>query len=380
MSFRAGRSPAAVRLALLVTSFAMGIGRAPAVPVGPAAEPTAAERVEHYSGRIAKNPGLYPLHTQLALACLDRARETHDPSWLARARAAAATAQAIQDNYDSLLALAAIENYAHRFDEALRWARRAAEASVNGPAWPDPVVSAALVEAHLGLGQVQEAGRLVPASPGEIRDYEAAAARGRWLAAADRPDDATSAWGVAAALAAQAGESERSAFAEAMAGGVLLDAGRPAAAKPHIESAARIDATLPAVVLHQAELELAEGNPAGALARLESHLAGNPDPAIEALAYEAALRAGDPARAERHYAAAEKGLERAIAAGEVYTLGALARLYATAGRSLDRALFLAQENLRWKRDREALDTLAAVRKRRAAGTSMESRSVDLDTP
>jgi len=63
---------------------------------------------------------------------------------------------------------------------------------------------------------------------------------------------------------------------------------------------------------------------------------------------------------------AEQGLERPLAAGEVYTLGALARLYADAGRNLDRALALAQENLLWKRDREAFATLRAVEARLAA--------------
>ena len=55
-----------------------------------AAEVTAEQRIRYYSERAARSPWLYPMYTQLGLACLDRARELHDPTWLARARVAEA--------------------------------------------------------------------------------------------------------------------------------------------------------------------------------------------------------------------------------------------------------------------------------------------------
>jgi len=50
----------------------------------------------------------------------------------------------------------------------------------------------------------------------------------------------------------------------------------------------------------------------------------------------------------------------ARAAGEVYTLGELARLYRDAG-DLERAEALAVENLRYVRDAEAVATLDSTR-------------------
>jgi len=120
------------------------------------------------------------------------------------------------------------------------------------------------------------------------------------------------------------------------------------------------------VRVHRAKLNEREGRLAEALLVYESILGDDPDPAIEARAFVVASRLGREESAARHFAAAEQGLERPLGAGEVYTLGALARLYADAGRNLDRALALAKENLRWKRDREAFAALQAVEARLAA--------------
>ncbi len=327
------------------------------------AEPSAAERVDYYSKRIAQSPRLYPMYTQLGLACLDRARESHDPAWLAKAREAESTALSLQDNFESMLAMAAIQNYAHRFEEAIRWGERAAAASVNGSAERDPVVAALLVEARLGLGQVAEAGRLVPGSVAAAADFHSASAFGSWLAASGRFEEAVTAYARAAAFAREGSAATLAAWAEAAAAAALLAADRPAEARGHVEAAARLDPGATVVRLRRAEVEQAEGRFAEALDILEALLRQDPDPAIEARAYAAARRAGALESAERHFGAAECGLERAIDAGEVYTLGPLAQLYADAGRQLPRALALARENLNWKRDREARAILAAVQER-----------------
>jgi tetratricopeptide (TPR) repeat protein len=322
----------------------------------------AEERIRYYAVRLAESPRLYPLLTRLGLAYLDRARETHDPVWLPKAREAVTGALSVQENFESLLAMAAIENFAHRFAEAVRWGERAAAASVNGPAVRDPLVAAALVEARIGLGEIDEARRHVPASIGEAEDFDSAAALGLWLDASGRVDEAVSAFALAGDHALRQGVADRAAWAEAAAAGALLAAGRTKEAHSRVEAADRHHPGDPVVVLRRAEIEQAEGRHAEAHALLDALLRrGEKDPAIEMLAHAAARRAGDGEEAERHFAAAEQGLRRAIDAGEIYTLGSLAQLYADAGRSLERALALAEENLKWKRDREALATLAAVR-------------------
>jgi tetratricopeptide (TPR) repeat protein len=321
---------------------------------------SAEERIRYYSERVARSPWLYPMYTQLGLACLDRARETHDSTWLAKARTAEAAALALQDNFESLMAMVKIQNYAHRFADALRWGERAAAASVNGPYLRDPTVSAALVEAHLGLGQLDAAGKLVPSSATAPADFQSAAALGAWLAAANRVDDAVQAYVRASRLARDEGVADSAAWAEAAAAGALLQAGRPAAARVHVEAAAALAPRLTVVRLRRAQLAEADARFADALAIYETILHEDPDPAIAVRAYAAARRCGDRSGAARHFAEAEQGLERAISAGEVYTLGPLAQLYATAGTHLDRALALANENLKWKRDRDAVATVAAV--------------------
>ena len=54
--------------------------------------------------------------------------------------------------------------------------------------------------------------------------------------------------------------------------------------------------------------------------------------------------------------------QRVIDAGEVYTLGALARLYLAAQVHPDQARELAEKNLKYKRDAQARDSLAAARR------------------
>jgi tetratricopeptide (TPR) repeat protein len=306
------------------------------------------------------------MYTQLGLAYLDRAREAHDPVWLAKAREAEATALRLQDNFESLMAMAAIQNYAHRFADAITWCERAAAASVNGPWIPDPAVSAALVEAYVGLGRADEAGALITPPDATHPAFYSLVAYGKWLAATGQTTEAAAVFGNAADFSRDQGFPALAAWAESSAAGALLDARRLAEARPHIEAAETLDPCAPIVRVHRAELEELEGRHDAALAAYEALLHDSFDPVAAARAFRLAQRLGHHATAAGHFAVAERGLERAIAAGEVYSLGPLARLYADADRNLERALTLAEENLRWKRDREALATADFVRARVAA--------------
>ena len=83
-------------------------------------------RINYYQCRVRRFPNLYPAHTALAIAYLDKARRTHDAVWVQRARAAAAESLAIQPNLSGFQAMAAISNFAHRFEEAIEWSNKAA--------------------------------------------------------------------------------------------------------------------------------------------------------------------------------------------------------------------------------------------------------------
>ena len=337
---------------------------APAQSAMPANGPSAEERVRYYSDHIAESPHLYPMYTQLGIALLDRTRETHDPTLLAKAREAEAAALSIQDNFESLMAMAAIQNYSHRFEDAIRWGKRAAKASVGGDASRDPAVDAVLVEAYLGFGQGEEAAKLVPRSAEEAHDFHAAASLGRCLTEAGRPAEAERAYSRAAELARREDAPALAAWAETAAAGALIDSGRAPEAAPHLEESGRLAPATTFLLQHRAEAAQATDRNAEAMALLEEILRRDPDPAVEALAYMAARKSADAASTERHFRSAQKGFQRAIEAGEIYTLGALAKLYADADRNLDSAFALARENLQWKRDRAAVETLASLEARR----------------
>jgi len=331
-----------------------------ALPAPAAVEPSAQERVLYYSQRIAESPRLYPMYTQLGIAFLDRTRETHDPTLLAKARNAENTALSIQDNFESLMAMTAVANYSHRFEDAIGWGRRAAKASVGGEDVRDPAVTAALVEAYLGFGKPEDAAALLPDSADDANDFHTAVSLGRLRSESGEYVEAELAFSRAAELAREQAAPALAAWAETAAAGTLIDSGRASESAAHLEAAARLAPETTFLILHRAEVAQAAGRHADALKLFETILAHDDDPAIEALAFTAAHEAGDTVSADKHFVRAERGLKRAIDAGEVYTLEALAKLYLHAGRNLESALALARENIRWKRDRSARETLAAI--------------------
>lgn len=354
----------------LLTSFRLAIVRLFAVTAvllasgcarSAAARPAdAAERVRYYSRRVAAHPRLYPVHVQLAEAYFDRARETRDPSFLARARESLERSLAIQPTFEAFLLHARIAAFAHRFETALEWAARAGTAAVYPK---DPAVTAVTAEALLGLGRADEARRLLPPAGAPLTDFHTAAALGRWLAERKEFDAARRAYSRAAELALEARVPVRAAWAEVMAAGTRIDSGRPAEAEAHLRRAAGLAPGTEELEIHRAEVLEATGRTAEALATYDKLRKESPDPLLPHRAYLLASRAGKTEAAERYLREAEAGYERVIAGGEIYTLGALAQLYADAGVRLDRALALAEENLKYKRDSEAVATLAAVKAR-----------------
>jgi len=319
-------------------------------------------QLRYYAEKAARYPTADGVHVQLAGVYLRKASESHDPALLAQARASLARAEAIQNSYEAMRLRVQIASFTHRFGEVLELAARAERASPYERR--DPQLDAFRVDAYLGLGEPERAGRLLPLGQ-RPADFHTAAALGRFLAARARPEEAAQSFGVAAEIAREAEEPTLAAWAEVMAAGVWIDAGAPARAHPHLSAAARLDPGSRELRIHRAELAARDGRPAEALHGFEALLAEAEDPLVAHRAFLAARALGREAAAQRHYATAERLLRRAIDAGEVYTLGALAQLHADAGVRLAEALALAQRNLTFKRDAEARATLAAVQARLA---------------
>ena len=140
-------------------------------------------KIEYYDKKLAADPRLYPVYVQLAAAYLDKARETHDPTYLPMARQAVQKSLDIQPTLDAFQTMAAICNYSHRFEEAIAWGKRGTESTPQ-----DTSIIAALVESHLGLGQITEAEQLLATLPANLEDFYSSASRGHLLKSRGRPD------------------------------------------------------------------------------------------------------------------------------------------------------------------------------------------------
>ena len=306
------------------------------------------QRIRFYSLKLQGHERLYPVYVQLASAYLDKARVTFDPRWLAEARQALHRSLSIVATHEAFVVMAQLSNYSHRFEEAVMWGRRALEPLSEVP---DPGVVAILVEAHSALGQYEQARALLPPNAG---DFYTAIAWASWWSSQRRFDEAAAAYVAAARLAHTADAVRLEGWARIMAGGLALDAGKPGQARPHLDAAARIDPRDPLLRRHEAEFLMATGRPAHALAVYETLLEPGPgDPDVHAAAYRTAIAARHRQAARRHFDAAVHGYRRALDAGEVHTLGALAALYIDGAVELDAAAALSQWNLWFRRDAAA---------------------------
>jgi hypothetical protein len=331
-----------------------------------AKEPSVDERIEYYRKRVEENPRLYPVWVQLGDAYLDKAREVSDPSWLAKAHDAAARSMELQETYGAYHLKARLAGHSHRFADAQAWARKGETAAVT---LPDYQLTALQVEALVGLGRTGEAKALLPtvADVAAIDDFFVAAAYARIANEEQHLDEAAQLYLRAGELAWNLGSKPHTAWAEAMAGGMLLDGGNFAAALPHLDKSARLGGCAEEAI-HRAEVLAGTKHERDALAAYEKYLVKTPDPGVHHAAFKLAKQLGDDAAARRHYAAAEQGYRKVVAANEIYTLGSLAQLLLDGNGDAREALALAEKNFEYKRDREAKATLdeAKARTQRAA--------------
>lgn len=312
-------------------------------------------RIRYYSQRVGDNPRLYPVHALLGEAYLGRARATHDPGDVARARAAFERSMAIQPSYEALAGLTALSGFLHRFEDALSWGRQAADANRE-----EPRVRALLVEALLGLGRDDEARALLPDDGVAPDDFYTAAALGAWMKANGRREEAAQAFAAAARLASKEGVEPLAIWARVSEAGVWLDAGDLARARPLL-AAVRRDAPEDLFLReHEAELAEQEGRLEEALSLYEEQIESGAGPDAHRAAATLARRLGRPMEARRHFGAAERTYRRILDAGEIYSLESLARLYLDAGVNREEARALAHRNLEFKRDRSAVELARAL--------------------
>ncbi len=321
----------------------------------PPPKPTPDERIDYYTRKLTADPKLYPVYVQLAVACFDKAKDTHDPSPLARAEEALLKSIEIQPNLPAYAALSALCNYRHRFAEALEWGRKVLESEPN-----DSAVIAGMVEAYLALGEGPDAEKLLATRADGTGDFHLAAARGVLLKSQGKKEEAAAAFARAADAAKARKVNDLIAWALVQIAGVWIDSGQAGRAVPFLEQAAQLDPLHVELKIHQAEVLEARGQLLESLAAYEELLSRSNDPFLHAKAYELAREIGDADRADRHFAFAEQGLKRPIDVGEVYTLGALARLYLAAGARLPEALELAKRNAHHQKDASSQELIEQI--------------------
>jgi tetratricopeptide (TPR) repeat protein len=225
------------------------------------------------------------------------------------------------------------------------------------------------VEANLGLNRTAEAEKLLPAAGDPPGDFFIAAAQAIVYRSMDWPDDALVAFLRAAEFAQSQGDQKLVVWAWVQSAGVMIDSGELDRAVPHLDAASKLDATNVDLVIHRVKVLDARRQWAKALSDCEHALHHGFDPALSAQAASLARRLGDTPRFQEHFAAAEAAYQRALDAGEVFSLGALARLYGDCNVQLDRAEELAKKNLTFQRDRQATATLELIQKKRRAADS-----------
>ncbi|MEZ4360940.1 MAG: hypothetical protein R3B48_12225 [Kofleriaceae bacterium] len=316
-------------------------------------------RVAFYEAKLAASPRHYPSLASLAVAELDRAKETGDPSWLARARTHAAASMAIQANVQALKAQAQLASYAHRFAEAVELCQRARAIYP-----PDTSLAALEVEAQLGLGEATAAAAALATFPAD--DFYAAFARGLIAAAAGDGPGAAAAFARAAERAAAERVVALQRFALVSAAGALLDTDDADAAAPYLEQAERLGADDRRLRLHRAEWQEQTGHRGEALRALEALIAERDEPELRRRAARLARQEGRPEVAAAHFAAARAGYQRGLDAGERYPLEGLAYLLLEAGVDLPRARAAAEQNLEHKRDASARRAVELARAAMAA--------------
>lgn len=331
---------------------------------------TVDQRIEFFKKKLEQHPRLFVIHTQLAAAYIDKAREALDPQWVKLADKSLDESIKIYPNFDAYKGKEVLHAYRHQFAEARRWGEMAHKLFPD-----DHEVVAVLVEADLGLDDIERAIKRLPPLGSEPAVFHIAVAMANIYKAQEKYDDARKLFLKAEQLAQIEGFNYLRMWARTNAAGMLIDSGRAKEARADLDAATAIRKGDAILRLHWAEYHEALHEPEKALGILESMLEDAPHPSFHARAYRLSKALGKTKAAQAHFAAAERGYLAPLEAGEIYSLGTLAQLYCDADANLDKALKYAQRNLEFKRDDEAQEALQCVQKKRATKKKPSSKTV-----
>jgi tetratricopeptide (TPR) repeat protein len=330
------------------------LGALAALAEGPA-QPTPADyEIALFRERSARDPDDYVSPTRLAAACLRKARESGEDSWVGEAEVAARRALAIKpDLAGARLQLAGALAAQHRFQEAIREGEAARAAAAE-----EPAVAALLADAWLGFGDLARAEREIGSLEGRVPAFHVLTRRANLLEARGRHDEALAALAEALAFGEGRVAGEDRAWLLLRRAEILAATGRWEDAEEALDSARQAAPGLRQGHVQLAALRADQGRLEEAIALRAAVVAEQPHPEhLEALAVVLA-RAGRTQDAELALERARAAYAAALASGGSHDLRYAARFYADVSPDPPLAVRCARRDLELRQDAGAWDALA----------------------
>jgi tetratricopeptide (TPR) repeat protein len=330
------------------------LGALGATAGSPGAPTPADYEIALFRERAQRDPDDYVSPTRLAAACLRKARESGEDSWVGEAEVAARRALAIKpDLAGARLQLAGALAAQHRFQEAIREGEAARAAAPD-----EPSADALLADAWLGYGDLARAEREIGRLEGRAPAFHVLTRRANLLAARGRHAEALAALGEALAAGEGRVASEDQAWLLLRRAEILAATGRWEEAEQDLASAERLAPGSRQVRVQLAALRADQGRLEEAIALREAIVAEQPHPEhLEALAVVLA-RAGRTQHAEAVLERARAAYAAALASGGSHDLRHAARFYAELSPDPPLAVRCARRDLELRQDAGAWDALA----------------------
>ncbi|HWT01716.1 MAG TPA: tetratricopeptide repeat protein [Pyrinomonadaceae bacterium] len=308
-------------------------------------------RIEAAQVLIKKAPDSLAGYNALAAAFMQKARETGDFGYNARAEEALKRSEEVApDNQGANRLRAYLLLAYHRFGEAREAARRAVAQNPR-----DYEAYGALVDAHVELGQYDEARRAVQAML-DVRPYTASYARASYLRSLHGDTvGAIEAMRLAVA-SADPGDPEALAWCLVHLGDELVNAGKPSEAEREYDRALFYFPDYPLALNAKARARAAAGDTEAAVALYQKSLDRTPSPEAAVALGDIYAKLGKTVEAKRQYELVEF-VERAGAAAGTYSRQ-LAVFWADHDTKLDEALEIARRERERRADIHTSDALA----------------------
>lgn len=313
---------------------------------------TATDRIiDGLQYRLNVVPLDYNAHVKLGAAYLQKARETGDISYYARAEDAAL--RAIEINPSGLLALNLLGSGAlglHEFQDAKMWAERAIRLSPG-----DADAYGVLGDAQVELGEYDDATAnyqtMVDLKP-SLSSYSRVSHIRRLIGDTDGAIEA-----MKLAVSVGGTSAENTAWAWVQLGNLLFDAGQIDEASTYYANAIEVFNGYHIALVGLAKARAAQGEYGQAISLLESAVSAVPEPKTLATLGDLYAVQGEDAKAQHQHDTIEVIAALSDANGQPYNRE-LALFYADHDINLDKALELADAEIQVRKDIYGYDALA----------------------